>query len=119
MNAHRLLKLLLAALVTAGLTVAPLVTPAAAGHSMMAAMQMADAQDMPDDMSCCPDEQNKKQCQDCPLVAICMLKVLQVGPSITPITVWQPAHELLRPLDDVIADGLVRPPPDQPPRTIV
>ena len=118
MTARRFLRLLLAVIVTAGLTVAPLVTAAVAGHSM-ASMHMADAQDMPDDMSCCPDEQNSKQCQDCPLVAICMLKVLQVGPSITPITVWQPAHELLRPLDDVIADGLVRPPPDQPPRTIV
>jgi hypothetical protein len=61
-------------LVTTGLTVAPLVTPAGAGHSM-GAMQMADAQDMPDDMACCPDKQNNKQCQDCPLVAICMLKV--------------------------------------------
>jgi len=119
MNAHRLLKLLLAFLVTAGLTVAPLVTPALAGHSMMATMQMADAQDMSDDMSCCPDEQNKKQCKDCPLVAICMLKVLQVGPSITPIAVWQPVRERLRPLDDVIADGLVRPPPDHPPRHLV
>jgi len=119
MNAHRLLKFLLAVLVTAGLTVAPLVTPAAAGHSMMATMQMAGAQDMADDMSCCPGEQNNKQCQDCPLVAICMLKVLQVGPSITPIRVWHPVPELLRPLDDVIADGLDRPPPDHPPRHLV
>ncbi|MCK1616424.1 hypothetical protein IVA96_07085 [Bradyrhizobium sp. 159] len=118
MNARRLLRLLLAVLVTAGLTVAPLVTPAAAGHSM-GAMQMADAQDMPDGMACCPDKQNNKQCQDCPLIAICMLKVLQTGPSAAIVGIEQAARELLRPLDDVIADGLARPPPDQPPRSIV
>ncbi|MCK1542346.1 hypothetical protein IVB12_10310 [Bradyrhizobium sp. 179] len=118
MNACRLLRFLLAVLVTAGLAVAPLVTPAAVGH-LMGAMQMADAQDMPDDMACCPDKQNNKQCQDCPLVAICMLKVLQTGPSATTVRIPQAARELLRPLDDVIADGLARPPPDQPPRSIV
>ncbi|MCK1526480.1 hypothetical protein IVB15_01640 [Bradyrhizobium sp. 182] len=118
MNARRLLRLLLAVLVTAGLTVAPLATPAAAGHSM-GAMQMADAQDMPDDMACCPDKQNNKQCQDCPLIAICMLKVLQTGPSAATVSIRQPVRELLRPLDDMIADGLTRPPPDQPPRSIV
>lgn len=116
MNARRLLKLLLAVLVTVGLAAAPLVTPAAAGHSRTATMQMADTQDMPDNMACCPDEQNSKQCQDCPLVAICMLKVLQAGPSITPVTVRESARELLRPLDDLIVDGLTRPPPDHPPR---
>jgi hypothetical protein len=118
MTARRFLRLLLAVLVTAGLTVAPLVTPAVAGHSM-APMQMADMQDMPDDMSCCPDEQNSKQCKDCPLVAICMLKVLQAGPSITTVTVRQPSRELLRPLDDVFAAGLTRPPPEHPPRHLV
>ena len=45
MNVRRFLRLLLAVLVTAGLTVAPLVIPAVAGHSM-APMQMANAQDM-------------------------------------------------------------------------
>lgn len=118
MNVRRFLRLLLAVLVTAGLALAPLVTPAAAGHSM-APMQMADGQDMQDDMSCCPDEQNSKQCQDCPLVAICMLKVLQAGPSITPVIVRQPAREVLRPHDDVIAAGLTRPPPEYPPRRLV
>ncbi|UPK32060.1 hypothetical protein IVB18_27525 [Bradyrhizobium sp. 186] len=119
MNARCFVKFVLAVLVTAGLTVAPLVTPAAAGHWTTGNMQMADAQDMPDDMSCCPDEQNSKQCQDCPLVAICMLKVLQAGPSISPIIVGQPVIELLQPLDDIIADGFARPPPDHPPRLIV
>jgi len=118
MTGRRFLRLLLVVLVTAGLTVAPLVTPAVAGHSM-APMQMADMQDMPDDMLCCPDEQNSKQCKDCPLVAICMLKVLQAGPSITPVTVRQPSRELLRPLDDVFAAGLTRPPPEHPPRHLV
>ncbi|WP_346015526.1 hypothetical protein [Bradyrhizobium sp. 153] len=85
----------------------------------MGALQMTDAQDMPDDMACCPDKQNNKQCQDCPLVAICMLKVLQTGPSAATVSIGQPVRELLRPLDDLIADGLARPPPDHPPRSIV
>jgi hypothetical protein len=119
MIARRILRLVLAVLVTAGLTVAPLVTPAAAGAPMTSGMQMIDTQDMSADMPCCPDEQNSKQCQDCPLIAICMLKVLQVGPTFVTATLSSRALELLQPLDDIIADGLSRPPPDHPPRLTV
>ncbi|OPY97119.1 hypothetical protein A5906_37350 [Bradyrhizobium sacchari] len=118
MIARRILRLVLAVLVTAGLMAAPLVTPSAA-HPMASDMQMTDAQDMSADMPCCPDERNSKQCQDCPLLAICALKVLQEGPGVATVTVSPRAVEQLRPLDDIIADGLVRPPPDHPPRSIV
>ncbi|MBR0705117.1 MULTISPECIES: hypothetical protein [Bradyrhizobium] len=118
MIARRILRLLLAVLVTAGLTVAPLVTPAA-GPAMASDMQMTDAQGMSADMPCCPDEPNSKQCQDCPLLAICMLKVLQAGPAVMTATRYARALALLRPLDDAIVDGLARPPPDHPPRSIV
>ncbi|MDA9510847.1 hypothetical protein XI09_40560 [Bradyrhizobium sp. CCBAU 11386] len=119
MTARRILRLVLAVLVTAGLMVAPLVTPAAAGHPMASDLQVTDAQDMSADMPCCPDQQDSKQCQDCPLLAICMLKVLQAGPAVVTATLDPRALELLRPLDDAIADGLTRPPPDHPPRSIV
>lgn len=120
MIARRILNLVLAVLVTAGLMVAPLVTPAAAGPVTMASdMQMAGGQDMSADMPCCPDQQNNKPCQDCPLLATCMLKVLQSGPAAVTATLYSRALGLLRPLDDTIADGLTRPPPDHPPRSIV
>jgi hypothetical protein len=119
MIARRILRLMLAVLVTAGLAVAPLVTPAAAGALMASDMQVTDAQDMSADMPCCPDQPNSKQCQDCPLLAICMLKVLQAGPAVVTASLYPRALELLRPLDDIIADGLSRPPPDHPPRLMV
>ncbi|MBP1092306.1 hypothetical protein [Bradyrhizobium diazoefficiens] len=115
MMACRILRLVLAVLVTAGLMVAPLVTPAAAEPLMASDMQMTGAQDMP----CCPDEQNSKQCQDCPLLAICMLKALQAGPVVATAIRHARPLALLRPLDDAIGDGLTRPPPDHPPRSIV
>jgi len=119
MIARRILRLVLAVLVTAGLTVAPLVTPAAAALPMASDMQMTDAQAMAADMPCCPDEQNNKQCQDCPLLAVCMLKVLQSGPAHVAAIRYVRALALLRPLDDAVGDGLIRPPPDHPPRSIL
>lgn len=120
MNVRQLFRLLLAVLVTAGLTIAPLATPAAAEHSMPAAlMQMADASDMMADMPCCPDKQKSNDCQDCPLVAICMLKVLQAGPSTRSVAMRLPVRERLHALDDMMADELARPPPEHPPRYLV
>ncbi|MGY3617346.1 hypothetical protein [Bradyrhizobium sp. USDA 10063] len=123
MDIRQLFKLLLALLVTAGLTVAPLATPAAAKELLSAAgMQMADDPDVADmasAMPCCPDQQKKSpDCQDCPLVAICMLQVLQVGPSSNMVELDRRLDQQLHPLDDIIADGLARPPPDHPPRTL-
>ena len=120
MNVRQSFKLLLALLVTAGLTIAPLVTPAAAGHLLPAKMmQMADGSDMMADMPCCPDQQKSNDCQDCPLVAICMLKILQAGPSNHAIAMRLPSRERLHALDDMMADGLARPPPEHPPRRLV
>ncbi|MGY3588461.1 hypothetical protein ACVIGB_002580 [Bradyrhizobium sp. USDA 4341] len=119
MNVRQLFRLLLAVLVTAGLTIAPLATPAAAGSSLTGMSQMADMSDMAADMPCCPDKQKSNDCRDCPLVAICMLKVLHEGPSTLGFAV-RPATQLqLHPHDDLVADGLVRPPPDHPPRHLV
>jgi hypothetical protein len=117
MDFRWLLSLALAVLVTAGLAVAPLATPAAAAQPHAAGMM--DDMSMSADMPCCPDEQKSKDCQDCPLAAMCVLKTAQAGPSPTealPVRhAIQTSHSVL---DDVPADGLNRPPPDHPPRNL-
>jgi hypothetical protein len=113
-------KLVLALLVTAGLTIAPLATPAAAERSISTMMmQMADSSDVTADMPCCPDEQKNKTCQDCPLVATCMFNVLQTQPSLNAVVIRQSVRVRLHLPDDIVADGLARPPPDRPPRNLV
>jgi hypothetical protein len=117
MDFRRFLNLALAIFVTVGLAVAPLGGPAVA--ALPHADGMADMS-MSADMPCCPDEQKNKNCQDCPLAAICVLKSVQAGPSETGA---QPVRHAIRTahsvLDDAPADGLDRPPPDHPPRNLV
>ena len=114
MNGRLLLNLTLAVFVTVGLVVAPLAAPATAAQRHAAGtMDMS----MPADMPCCPDEQKSTDCQDCPLMAMCVLKTTQVGPSPSEALLLRHAiraeHSFL---DDAPAAGLVRPPPDHPPR---
>src|SRR3954466_103075 len=116
MNLRRLLNLALAVFVTVGLALAPLATPAAAAPSHAAGMtHMSMSAEMP----CCLDEQKSKNCQDCPLVAMCVLQAAQVGPSSTgalPLRhAIRTAHSVV---NDELADGLKRPPPDHPPRNL-
>jgi hypothetical protein len=121
MNAHRFLRFLLAVLVTAGLTVAPLVIPTAMGHST-GAMQMADAQGMLDDMRCCPDQQDQKakDCGSCPFIALCMLTITMPTPHSAGVLVGRDFSRSAFSLpDDLLIDGLGEHPPDHPPRTIV
>ncbi|QIO36939.1 hypothetical protein [Bradyrhizobium sp. 1(2017)] len=116
MNLRGLLRVGFAVMVTAGLALAPLAAPAAAAQ--LHADGMSDMS-MSADMPCCPDEQKSKDCQDCPLVAMCVLKTAQAGPSEA---VALPLRHAIRTThwvaDDAVGDGLVRPPPDQPPRTL-
>jgi hypothetical protein len=117
MKFRRLLNLALAVFVTVGLAVAPLGAPAIA-----APLQSGDMADMAmsGDMPCCPDEQKSKDCHDCPLVAMCILKTTQAGPSMTAAMLLRPAIRTAHlVLDDAPPDGLNRPPPDQPPRPLV
>jgi hypothetical protein len=117
MDFRRFLNLALAVFVTVGLAVAPLGVPAVAAQPHVAGMMdMSMSADMP----CCPDQQKSKDCKDCPLVAMCILKTAQAGPSLTaalPVRhAIRTAHSFL---DDKPADKLDRPPPDQPPRNLV
>jgi hypothetical protein len=104
---------LLAISVIASLILAPVVTPTALMASNAIGMASMSA-----DMPCCPDEKSK-DCQDCPLLAICALKTAEPGRSPTealPLRhAIRTAHSVL---DDVPADGLNRPPPGPPPRNL-
>ena len=71
------------------------------------------------DMPCCPDEQKSKDCRDCPVVAMCILKTAQAAPPAAAALPLR--HAILTQhlvADDVLGDGLDRPPPDHPPRTL-
>ncbi|MCK1452987.1 hypothetical protein IVB36_19320 [Bradyrhizobium sp. 35] len=116
MNLRRLLRIAFAVFVTSGLTLAPWAAPAAAAQARPDGMSdMSISADMP----CCPDEQKSKDCQDCALVAMCILKTAQAGPSEAAAL---PLRHAIRTThfvaDDLVGDGLTRPPPDQPPRTL-
>jgi hypothetical protein len=117
MNLRRIVGRLLAALVIAGLVLAPLVTPAAAkrlpvgGMSDMAAMSAG--------MPCHMDGQKNNNCRDCPLIAMCMLTIAQAEPSLTnAIQISFEVRKLSFALENMDADGLVGVPPDHPPRIL-
>lgn len=129
MELRRLINLVLALSVTFGLVLGPVATPAAAMPASMAMDDMtampADAmpaeamaaEAMPADMPCCPSEPKSKDCPDCPLMAICVMKTVQAGPSLAPAMVVRHAVRTSHAfMDDALADGVVRPPPDHPPR---
>jgi hypothetical protein len=117
MDLRRLIGRLLAVFVIVGLVAAPLVTPAAAKRLPVG--EMSDMAAMSGDMPCCPDGQKNKGCQDCPLVAMCMLTIAQAEPSPTDsIQVSFQISRLYFALVDMFADGLVADPPDHPPRIL-
>jgi hypothetical protein len=117
MNLRRLLNSAFAVLVTAGLLLAPLAAAVAAARSDSA---VTTDLSMSDDMPCCPSEQNSKGCPDCPLIAMCLLKTAQAGPATAAsIPLRHSIRTVHSVLDDVAADGGVRPPPDHPPRRLI
>jgi hypothetical protein len=119
MDFRKPFNLFVAVVVTAGLTIAPVVAPATGQHPSTAEMvQTADTPDMMADMPCCPDKKSN-DCQDCPLIAICMLKLLQASPSKQAVVLHLSAHQRPQAADDRLVDGLGEHPPDHPPRTIV
>jgi hypothetical protein len=114
MNLRRLIGRLLAVFVIVGLVAAPLVSPAAAERLTVGEMTA-----MSGDMQCCPDGQKSNSCQDCPLVAMCMLTIAQAEPSPTNgIQISFQTRRLSFALVDLTADGLIGDPPDHPPRIL-
>ena len=117
MNLRRLIGRLLAVFVIVGLVVAPLVSPVVAKR--MPVGEMNDMAAMSDDMQCCPDGQKNNSCQDCPLVAMCMLTIAQAEPSpANGIQISFQTRRLSFALVDLSADGLIGDPPDHPPRIL-
>ena len=117
MNLLRLIGRLFAVFAIVGLVAAPLVAPVAAKR--LSVGEMSDMAATPGDMPCCPDSQKSKSCQDCPLVATCMLTIAQAEPSATNgIQVFFQTRRLSFGLVDLIVDGLIGDPPDHPPRIL-
>lgn len=116
MGFRRLLNFALAVVVIAGLVAAPLVTPAAA--RVLPNSEMTDMSSMSADMPCCPDKQKSKDCHDCPVVAMCVSSMQAMPAAAAAILIRHPTRARLVAFDDVISDGLDRPPPDQPPRNL-
>lgn len=114
MALRRLIARFLAISVIANLILAPVVVPAALTASDAVGMASMSA-----DMPCCPDEQKGKDCQDCPLLAICALKTAEPGRSPSEALPLRHAIRAAHSVrDDMPADGLNRPPPGPPPRSL-
>jgi hypothetical protein len=114
---------LLAIFLIAGLVLAPLSAPANAGMAkgmhMAGSMPEMAATEMAADMPCCPDKSVPMDCDQCPLMAICMVKNFQEPSSAGVIEIRPVTVRLMAPRSDPAADGLNYLPPPRPPRSLV
>jgi hypothetical protein len=117
---------LLAVLMTAGLVLAPVSrpvmadTPSHASTQAMADEMSSSAEEMADDMPCCPSKAPMPvDCDKCIFMAACMSKCF-TGMTTS---VFQPlpiaSGRIAIQLSDFAPDGLGHPPPEHPPRTLV
>jgi hypothetical protein len=75
--------------------------------------------DMSDDMPCCPDKSAPVDCDQCPLMALCVSTTLQaplpaVIAEIQPVTL-----RMLLPGSDPEVESVAYSPPPKPPRSLV
>jgi hypothetical protein len=119
MRGRRFLNLLIALSVAAGLLSMPFAPPMHAKSGPPVVTSSDEMEAMAEDMPCCPHEQKSKACEDCPLLGICLAKSTQINPAAAAVVLDRSIHAVLLGADDVIADGLERPPPDHPPRILV
>ncbi|WOH47967.1 hypothetical protein [Bradyrhizobium sp. sBnM-33] len=111
---------LLAIFVIVGLVLAPLT--ARANRGAMAPMAMAamsdDAAAMSDDMPCCPEKSAPVDCDQCPLMALCVSTLQAPLPAgiaeIQPVTL-----RTLLPGSDPEVESLGYSPLPKPPRSLV
>lgn len=121
MNIATHLARLLAIFLIAGLVLAPLSAPANAGTAMgkaAAAAEMA-ATEMAADMPCCPDKSIPMDCDQCPLMALCMVTNFHVPSPAGIIEIRPVTVRLLAPASDPQGDSLGQHPPPRPPRSLV
>jgi hypothetical protein len=111
---------LLAVFLIAGLVFAPLAARAnvdsMATTTSMSGDHMAD---MSDDMPCCPDKSAPVDCDQCPLMALCVSTTLQAPlpagvAEIRPVTL-----RMLLPGSDPDVESVAYAPPPKPPRSLV
>ena len=112
---------LLAVFLTVSLVIAPLSAPANAGApASMAMTSMSDeAAGMSDDMPCCPDKSAPVDCDQCPLMALCVSTTLQ-APLPAGVAEIQPVTlRMLLPGSDPEVESVAYSPPPKPPRSLV
>jgi hypothetical protein len=112
---------LLAVFLIAGLVFAPLASRAnAAAPASMAMTSMSDeAAAMSEDMPCCPDKSAPADCDQCPLMALCVSTTLQ-APLPAGIAEIQPVTlRMLLPGSDPEVESVPYSPPPKPPRSLV
>jgi hypothetical protein len=112
---------LLAVFLIAGLVFAPLTARANADStaSMAMASMADDAASMSEDMPCCPDKSAPVDCDQCPLMALCVSTTLQ-APLAAGITEIQPVTlRMLLPGSDPEVESVAYSPPPKPPRSLV
>ena len=112
---------LLAVFLIAGLVFAPLAARANTG--VMASMAMTsmsgDEAGMSEDMPCCPDKSAPVDCDQCPLMALCVSTTLQ-APVPAGVAEIQPVTlRMLLPGSDPEVESVGYSPPPKPPRSLV
>jgi hypothetical protein len=111
---------LLAIFAIVGLVIAPLAARANTGAmAPMAMTAMPDDAAMSDDMPCCPEKSAPVDCDQCPLMALCVSTTLQ-APLPAGIAEIQPVTlRILLPGSDPEVESLGYSPPPKPPRSLV
>src|SRR4051812_47060781 len=113
---------LLAVFLIAGLVFAPLAVRANADS--MASMAMTSMSgdhmaDMSDDMPCCPDKSAPVDCDQCPLMALCVSTTLQASLPASVAEIRPVTLRMLLPGSDPEVESVVYSPPPKPPRSLV
>jgi hypothetical protein len=112
---------LLAVFLIAGLVLAPLAARANVDSmaSMATATMAGDAPAMSDDMPCCPDKSAPVDCDQCPLMALCVSTTLQapLPPGVAGLQAV--TLRMLLPGSDPEVESVAYSPPPKPPRSLV
>jgi hypothetical protein len=112
---------LLAVFLIAGLVLAPLA--ARANEDSMASMARAniagDTAAVSDDMPCCPDKSAPVDCDQCPLMALCVSTTLQAPLPADVAEIEAITLRMLLPGSDPEVESVGYSPPPKPPRSLV
>jgi hypothetical protein len=112
---------LLAVLVIVGLVLAPLTVRAntAATASMAMTSMSDDTAAMSEDMPCCPDKSAPVDCDQCPLMALCVSTTLQAPLPADVAEIQSVTLRMLLPGSDPEVESVGYSPPPKPPRSLV